>query len=124
MTVKLIRGRSKRSHLVIAGRALHCFVWVPWTHGSDSTGITLRFRRGARWTHLRLVLLQRNHPPGGWRHKTHKRYADRGGTMLMRPTLTLFEISRWDTAPGTQNRVGLKSYVRLKISLGGHQMPG
>ena len=111
-------GRSRQSHLIVAWRHAHLFVWSPW-HGADSFGATLRVRHGARWTHWRLVLLQRNPiNMGRWQEKTQRTSC----TLLLRPTLTVAELCRWDTEGGCTKRIGLKSYLRLKASTGGREL--
>jgi hypothetical protein len=119
--VKLVRGRSKQSHLVLAWPNVHVFVWVPWAHGSESTGTTIRLRRLGGWDHYRLVLWQRNALTGrrGWKKTAH---GERSGRVALRPTITVCELARWRTAPGTADRVGLKAYVRLKVSAGGREV--
>lgn len=117
-TAKLIRGRSKNSHLLLAGRHVHVFVWLP-SWGSRSFGSTLRFRHRDGWTHYRLVLLQRN-PTGA---QTRRQASGRAGRFYIRGTLTVFEVARWRTSPGTHGRDGMKQYVRLKVSPGGREAP-
>jgi hypothetical protein len=112
MTVRLVRGRSKQSTLLVALRHLHVFVWAP-AMGADSYGTTVRFRRANDWHHLRIVLWQRNRV--GWK-------PDRPGHFFVRPTVTALELSRWRTRTGTTERWGLKNYVRVKLSAGGRQV--
>jgi hypothetical protein len=115
-------GRSRASVLVLARRSLHVFVWSPWT-GANSTGCCVRHRRGDVWTHWRLIVFQRNAQNGSrLRHMSPKRAA-RGDRIRLRPTLTVFEVSRWQTRDGTgeRQRFGTKGYVRLKISLPGSE---
>jgi hypothetical protein len=111
-------GRSRESVMLVAARNLHLFIWSPRT-GASSTGFTLRLRRGGGWTHYRLVLLQRNRATG---HSRRRHTARAGQRFAARPTLTLVELARWRTAPGTSERVGLKSYLRVKAGAGGRQL--
>lgn len=112
-------GRSKRSMLLLAARNAHLFIFAP-ALGSDSTGVTLRMRRAGGWTHYRVIVCQRNHPGYNQRRRHTKRHGQR---FMARPTLTLIEIARWRTAPGTYDRTGLKSYLRVKLSPGGRSCP-
>lgn len=115
--VKWIAGRSRNSHMLLAWAHVHLFVWVPWTSGGDdSFGMTLRWRRAEGWTHVRMVIFQRN-------KIDRSRWKGRRGHWLLRRTLTLFEITRWDTRPGVYGRHGMKSYIRVKISPGGRELP-
>lgn len=118
VAVKLKRGRSKASRLIVAGRNLHVFVWLP-RMGGDSLGATVRWRRGQEnWSHLRLTLLQRNAlGASALRHK-HGRV----GRFAIRRTLTIAELSSWTTRGGTRERVDIKWYVRLKAGAGGRQI--
>lgn len=106
--------------LVLARRSLHVFVWSPWT-GANSTGGAARFRNGQVWTHWRLILFQRNPQNGSRLRQMSPKRAARGDRILIRPTLTLFEVSRWQTRDGTgeRQRFGTKGYVRFKIALPG-----
>ncbi len=119
--VKLRRGRGVRSHLLVAWPRLHLFVWTRGMAAdfdkTPSYGLTLRVRRTVGWTHMRVSLLQRN------RSGAELRDARPGHRFLLRGTLTLLEVSRWDTSPGTSDRLGLKSYVRFKVSPGGREVP-
>lgn len=110
MPVRLVRGRSKQSHLVLAGRNVHVFVFAPKTD-ADSFGVTVRWRRPGRWWHVRIVLLQRNASKGRGSLRQGERF-------LIRPTLTLFEGATWATvgANGQGERIGTKGYVRVKAA--------
>lgn len=114
-------GRSRQSILLIASRDVHVFVWSPRL-GADSYGVTVRHRtRSNDWLHWRLVAFQ--HGSGMRTGYARKRHSNRGGQrFLARRTLTLLEASRWRTVGGTDARVGLKAYVRLKVSPGGRQV--
>lgn len=116
-TRKLVRGRSEQSRLILAWAGVHVFVWLP-SWGSHSLGVTVRVRRAGGWTHYRVVVLQRNaFAMGRWQRKSPERV----GRFYVRRSLTLLEVSRWRTAPGTRGRTGLKGYVRLKVSPGGRE---
>lgn len=121
MTVKLLRGRSRNSKLIVAGKRVHVFVWLPsWSVVNDSVGVTVRYRAHGGWTHWRIVLMQRN------ASALSRRRGQAGGRtnrVFTRRTLTLVELSRWRTQPGTSERVGLKAYARLKVSPGGREAP-
>lgn len=102
--------------MLLAAKHVHVFVWVP-KMGADSAGVTVRFRWRGGWTHVRLILFQRNPFPRQNRNRM------RPGTYKARRTCTLLELSSWRTAPGTVDRVGLKSYLRVKASPGGTEVP-
>jgi hypothetical protein len=104
--------------MLVAGPDTHVFVFLPGM-GNDGMGITVR-RRGndERWTHWRVTVMQRN----GATSKKPLRVR-RGERIAARRTLTVFEASRWQTDKGTTQRVGLKSYVRFKLSPGGRSLP-
>lgn len=111
-------GRSKSSMLLLAFHDAHLFVWAP-PLGADSTGVTFRVRRADGWTHYRLIIGQRNHPG----NRQRRRHTNRHGQRFMaRPSLTLIELCRWRTAPGINDRVGLKAYLRLKLGPGGRSV--
>lgn len=115
-------GRSRASWLILANRWVHLFVW--WhALGADSIGFTFRVRDGDYWNHYRVIVFQRNsmagRRQGGWGTRKHERVGRaRPGRYIARPTLTLFEASRWRTR-GMRDRHNLKAYVRLKIGPGG-----
>lgn len=95
--------------MLVAWSNLHVFYWR-WSWGSHSAGATVRYRTRGDWSHWRVVLFQRN----GRRIESV-----RDGRYRARRSLTLIEVTHWRTAPGTRERVGLKSYVRVKVSPGG-----
>lgn len=112
MKVKLKRGRSNSSWLVIAMRNLHVFVWTPGM-GNDAAGFTARWRGDGYWRHVRVSVMQRNPvKPGRFRLQP-------GESIRVRPTLTVLEIAGWRTANGTKERATIKSYVRLKAAAPG-----
>ena len=124
--MKLNRGRSKASQLVIAGRRVHLFIWTPRMVGERSDpsyGFTLRARGEQGWQHFRLVLLQRNRPNArAWANRSGGRKLA-GQRFMVRPSLTVLEFSRWQTRPDRTTRHGIKQYVRFKVSAGGRQLP-
>lgn len=112
-------GRSKHSMLLLAGSNVHVFLWAPQL-GATSYGVTVRHRDGDDWQHYRLMFLEHGRRPDS---RQRGRHSDRGGQRFMaRPTLIFAELSRWRTTGGTQVRVGLKSYIRVKIGPGGRQL--
>lgn len=113
-------GRSSSSHLLHAGRNLHVFAWTP-LHGSGSFGVTVRWRRHSEsWRHVRLILFQRNKRPGAYQRTRHSERA--GERVLVRRTLTVFEVCTWVTRGGTRSRSGVKVYLRLKAGPGGRSI--
>jgi hypothetical protein len=113
----MVRGRSKASMMMLAWPNAHLFLFAP-SLGADAYGVTFRVRRDGGWTHYRVTVCQRNR---GNAH-SRRRHTDRGGQrFLARPTLTILELCRWRTAPGTNQRIDMKSYLRLKASAGGRQ---
>lgn len=119
MRTRLIRGRSRASVLLIAGDDAHLFVWAPFT-GANSFGACFRYRTDReenRWTHLRLMLMQRN----GRRPDKIREGGRTGARFVGRRTLTVAEVDQWTTKNGTRERVGLKRYVRLKVGPGGRE---
>lgn len=116
----LTPGRSKQSHLVVATKNVHLFVWAPGWTGADSTGVTFRWRREVDWHHLRLIVMQRNTQDRS-RHRT--RHTKRGGQRFaIRPTLTLVELAAWKTRNGTTERDDMKRYLRVKVCPGGRRI--
>lgn len=104
--------------LLLAWRNAHLFIFAP-PLGADSTGVTFRMRRPDGWTHYRLIVCQRNHPGTHQRRRHMNRHGQR---FMARPSLTLIELCHWRTAPGTNARVGLKAYIRVKLSPGGRSI--
>lgn len=101
--------------MLLAWANAHLFAFAPQL-GADSYGVTFRVRRDGGWDHYRVILFQRNRSTA----YSRRRHSERGGQRFMaRPTLTLLELCRWRTAPGTNERVGMKSYFRVKASAGG-----
>lgn len=113
LRAKYIRGRSKQSQMLLAADNIHVFIWAPMT-GADSFGMTVRWRSGRRWVHYRMLMLRRN-------TRARDNGSIREGHWIARPTLTVFEMSRWHTMGGTGERAGIKSYLRLKASAGGRE---
>lgn len=117
--MRLKRGRSKESYLLLALDHVHVFVWWPGMSrrcGPDSFGTTVRWRRGTSWQHVRLTLFQRNALRGS---QLRSKNGGRAGQWAIRRTLTIFELSGWTTYNGTRERDGMKSYLRLKAGAGG-----
>lgn len=115
MKATMVRGRSKASMMLLAWPNAHLFLFAP-SLGADSFGVTFRVRADGGWTHYRAIVWQRNRANA----HSRSRHTERGGQrFLARPTLTILELCRWRTAPGTNARVGMKSYLRLKASAGG-----
>lgn len=113
------RGKSRTSHLVLAQRNLHIFIWSP-KMGATSYGSTVRYRKGDLWTHHRVIFFQKNPPRGG----KGQRHGPKRSTVVRR-TLTIFEYSMWRTRGGvseSENRVGSKGYVRLKACWPGREV--
>lgn len=95
------------------------FVWLPRINNTRSAGVTVRKRTGRDWRHYRLVLWQRN--PHDF-SRVRKKGKGRSGRYAVRPTVTAFELAAWWTENGTTERMDMKSYVRLKIALGGRKV--
>lgn len=114
--MRLKRGRSKASYLLLALDNLHVFVWWPGT-GPQSLGTTVRWRRGGNWQHVRLTLFQRNALRGSNMRSKHSGRV--GRRVAIRRTLTIAELSAWTTYNGVRERDGMKSYLRLKVGAGG-----
>lgn len=105
-------GRSNASICILARRHVHVFVWSRRL-GADSLGVTIRWRRGDLWRHVRLIVGQRNAP------QVNRVPVRVGRRVFIRPTLTVVELSSWTTRGGTKTREGLKSYLRVKASPAG-----
>lgn len=125
-------GRTQTKGFKVIWRRLHIFVFIPGV-SKKGFGVTIRIRTSERhWIHYQLVLFERHRGGGAWRQeqkyntkryiKGQRRSPGRNGPFIVRPTLTIFEFTKWYTKGDNKTRVGLKSYIRLKASLGGKQI--
>lgn len=105
--------------MVVARENVHLFLFSPQT-GANCYGLTLRLRRSEghdNWTHWTVKALQR-----GYKGRPGKSVKRGGQQFMVRRSLIVFEICRWETTRGTSERRNLKAYVRLKASPGGRQV--
>lgn len=107
----------------------HFYVFVPGV-SKKSFGLTIKIRKSPHlWVHYQLILFERNRGRSDWirEQKDNQKRYERGqrrnparqGKFIVRPTITIFELTRWHTKGDNKTRKGLKSYIRLKVCPGG-----
>lgn len=89
--------------------------------------IHIRIRRGEVWNHVAIIIWERHFNNNRRaKHKLHEVLRTRkpGSVFCLRPTVTIFEIKHWKTIGTVKSdeRRGIKSYIRLKICLGGREI--
>lgn len=82
-------------------------------------GFTPRGHRHGRRQAVGLALRVRAR--GRWRHVAAHVYWPRRDLRVGRGTLS-FEVVSWLTGPGTGERLTVKSFIRLKLGLGGRSL--